>query len=774
MQKSICFILMLVAILHLSAQNVPIEQWNVHVPYNSAVSIAAGEHTIWGTCEASLIAVDKDDFSINRYTKANGLSDVEPAAIAFDDLTGAIIVAYQNANIDIIEGNSITNLPSVKNATIVGNKTINKIHTHNGTAWLACAFGIVKVNIERKEISDTYFVGVGNSNLVINDIWANDEEVYAATEDGVIRGKISPTINLSNADDTTAWKRYTFENNALPEASATTISALNNRVLVTIEDEIFGLNFGNQVWTRDTIFTNWATRGMTSKDNVLYLTQEQVINNTVADARIGTYDGNDFSFLEDNGRIARPREIDIDSDGKIWYADFFQGLALFENGSVSAFAPNAPYKRSALKMTYYDGSVYVASSNLKPTLPSGDDDNLPYGIYISTQQNWNNLNEFNTSVLQGSFDIAVVEPIHGTNSLLVGTDGFGIIELDRNTGNGIVMSSPPGGNSNYRCIAAGSDTKGNVWFTNAYSNAMPLGCRKAGGEYLYFNQKTGALFGQVLNDIVVDEFDQIWLSSSSGGVYVYDYNNTLDDQSDDVLKSIGVNFGLPSGDVRCLEMDRDGEIWIGTSQGIGVVFCSGAIFDNTCGVERICIPREDTTNFCDNLLENEIVNCIAIDPANRKWIGTNGGVFLQSADGLETIYNFKESNSPLLSNVIRSIAVDERTGDVYINTAKGINTFRSTATLTEDGISGAPFVFPNPVRPEYNGPIAIRNLANNGNVKIMDIAGHVVYETQATGGQAIWDGLDVDGKRVQTGVYIVLSADDDGKMKKTAKFVFIN
>lgn len=773
MQKCLLFILIITS-LTIRAQNVPIEQWNVHVPYNSAIDVAASTDKIWGACEASLIAVDKDDFSINRYTKANGLSDVEISAIAFDELTGTIVVTYQNANIDIIEGNRITNLPSVKNATIVGNKTINKIHTHNGVAWLACAFGIVKVDIERKEISDTYFVGVGNSNLVINDIWANDTEVYAATEDGVIRGRISPTINLSNADDSTAWKRYNFEFNGLPESSATVISEANSKLLVAIDDEIFGLTIGNEVWVSETVFTDWETRAMKSQGNLIYIAQEQVINDNVTDARIGTFDGNNFTFLEDNNRIVRPRGIDIDGDGRIWYADFFQGLSLFENGQVSSFTPNAPYKRSALKMTYFDGSIYVASSNLKPTLPGGDDDNLPYGIYISTEQQWNNLNEFNTSILQGSFDIAVVEPIRGTNSLFVGTDGFGIIELDRNTGNGTVMESPPGSSDKYRCIAAASDTRGNVWFTNAYSNAMPLGCRKAGGEYLYFNQKTGALFGQVLNDILIDEFDQIWISTSSGGVYVYDYNNTLDDQSDDVLKAIGVGFGLPSADVRCLTMDQDGEIWMGTSQGVGVVFCSGAIFDNTCGVERICIPREDTTNFCDNLLENEIVNCIAVDPANRKWIGTNGGVFLQSADGLETIYSFNEDNSPLLSNVIRSIAVDERSGDVFINTARGINSFRSTATLTEDGVSGAPFVFPNPVRPEYNGPIAIRNLANNGNVKIMDVAGYVVYETQATGGQAVWDGLDVNGNRVQTGVYIVLSADDDGKMKKTAKFVFIN
>jgi hypothetical protein len=165
---------------------------------------------------------------------------------------------------------------------------------------------------------------------------------------------------------------------------------------------------------------------------------------------------------------------------------------------------------------------------------------------------------------------------------------------------------------------------------------------------------------------------------------------------------------------------------------------------------------------------------MAIDPANRKWIGTNGGIFLQSADGLQTIYNFTEDNSPLLSNIIRSVAVDDRTGDVYIGTDKGINTFRAEATLTEPGVSGNPYVYPNPVRPDYSGPIAIKNLANNGNVKILDAAGFVVFETESTGGTAVWDGLGANGQRVHSGVYIVLSADEDGNNKKTAKFVYIH
>jgi hypothetical protein len=775
MLRSVFFIFTLCCYFVAATQSLPLGTWQVHVPYQSAVGVAISEDKIWGALEASVITVDKEDFSITKYTKALGLSDVEIAGIAYDSTTDAIIITYNNANIDIIQNNRVTNIPDVKNALITGDKTINNIHTQNGFAWLACGFGIVKVNIADKEISDTYFVGVGNSNLRINDVWANDDYVFAATEDGVLRGTISPFVNLSDADNPAAWLRFSLEDHNLPEISFDLVAEMNGKIFAAVNDELFSTNINATDWnTVAGTPANWSFQSMDGVEDVLYVSQNLLNNNNIIDARIGTFDGVNFSFQEDNNQISRPRNVAVDEDGTIWYADFFRGLALYDDNVVTPFISGGPYKRSVFNMHYFDGAMYIASSDLDPTLPGSDDSNLPYGVYISRAQQWENLNEFNAPGLVGSFDIADIQVIEGENKLLIGTDGFGIIEYDLNARTSIIYSKPPNENRNFRTIALTKDSQKNIWFGNAFSSEAPLACRKPGGAIKYFTSKTFDLQGAAINDITVDEFDQIWISTVNKGVLVYRTNGTLDDESDDELKIVGASFGLPSNDVRCVLAEKDGEIWIGTSLGVGVVFCPGSIFDNTCPVDRICIPRQDSTNFCDNLLENEVVTCMAIDPANRKWIGTNGGIFLQSADGLETIYNFTEDNSPLLSNRIRSVAVDDRTGDVYIGTDKGINTFRAEATLTEEGVSGQPYVYPNPVRPDYNGPIAIKNLANNGNVKILDSAGFIVFETESTGGTAVWDGLGENGQRVQSGVYIVLSADEKGNNKKTAKFVYIH
>lgn len=183
-------------------------------------------------------------------------------------------------------------------------------------------------------------------------------------------------------------------------------------------------------------------------------------------------------------------------------------------------------------------------------------------------------------------------------------------------------------------------------------------------------------------------------------------------------------------------------------------------------------PLVNLGGYNEYLLSKEIVNCITVDGANRKWIGTNSGVFLISADGTEQLLFFNQDNSPLLSNVVLSIAIDGVTGEVYFGTDKGIVSYRGTATqgLAEQGNVK---VFPNPVRPEHNGPIAISGLVNNAQVKITDTGGRLIYETIALGGQAIWNGKGYNGQDAATGVYMVYSADDTGKETVVTRIVLL-
>jgi hypothetical protein len=168
------------------------------------------------------------------------------------------------------------------------------------------------------------------------------------------------------------------------------------------------------------------------------------------------------------------------------------------------------------------------------------------------------------------------------------------------------------------------------------------------------------------------------------------------------------------------------------------------------------------------------VQAIAVDDANRKWIATaNSGVFLMSEDGTKQIYHFDESNSPLFNNDVRTIAINHKTGEVYFGTAKGIIEFRGDATEGNEDCSGM-YAFPNPVKPDYEGPIAIKGMMENSTVKITDVSGTLVYEVKSEGGQALWFGKNFKGERVSTGVYMAFCTNEDGSQKCVTKILFIN
>jgi len=252
---------------------------------------------------------------------------------------------------------------------------------------------------------------------------------------------------------------------------------------------------------------------------------------------------------------------------------------------------------------------------------------------------------------------------------------------------------------------------------------------------------------------------------------------TIDDVSDDEYKIFSVvdrNGKVITNEIFSIAEDRNGNIWLGTNRGILVYYSPSRLFtDGTIYAQEIIVPRRDGTIYGDPLLETQKVTAIAVDGANRKWLGTEGGgVVLVSADGLEQIYNFTVSNSPLLSNNITDICIDHLTGEVFIGTDKGIISFMGEATGGAENYNNI-VVYPNPVRETYQGNVIIKGLVEKTHVKITDISGNLVYETESLGGQALWDGRNFRGDRVATGVYMIYLSSSDGTMAEVTKVLFI-
>jgi outer membrane protein assembly factor BamB len=260
-------------------------------------------------------------------------------------------------------------------------------------------------------------------------------------------------------------------------------------------------------------------------------------------------------------------------------------------------------------------------------------------------------------------------------------------------------------------------------------------------------------------------------------LFAFNENGTLADQSDDQLRSFSTSEGsgnIPSVYVKSITEDLDGEIWIGTEEGMVVLYSTDKIYDGTYGEYDFNPILIEVNGEVEKLLGTTYITALTVDGGNRKWIGTNSsGVFCLSPDGTEEIYRFDTENSPLVSNNVLDIRVDHLSGEVYFATDKGLVSFRSDASIFDEDFENVT-VFPNPVRPDFSGPITIQGLGYQSDVKITDISGNVVYKTTSNGGTAIWDGKTLTGERVQSGVYLVWAASVDGKGKEVAKILFMN
>jgi hypothetical protein len=395
---------------------------------------------------------------------------------------------------------------------------------------------------------------------------------------------------------------------------------------------------------------------------------------------------------------------------------------------------------------------------------------------------WYNLNEYNTPELAEFTSLMPVKFNPAGNKIYIGSYNKGIVELNRDgsfsdtfTVYNSTMETTVG--DALRCKVGGIafDDRGNMWVTNMGANRF-LSVRKTDGTWRSF-KPVNISSAAAVTDIIIDDYGQKWMvatESGTDGIVVFSEGADIDNPSDDVGRVLRKGTGqgnLPSNNVRCLAKDRDGEIWVGTDAGIAVFYCPGAVLtENGCDAQEILVTAAD--GYVGALLGAERVQAIAVDGANRKWIGTTNGLWLFSPDGSEQIHYFSTSNAPLVSNNITALAIDPETGILYVGTDKGLMLYRSDATQApENPTQQGVLAFPNPVRPDYFGPIAIKGLAEDADVKITDLSGALAFQTKALGGQAIWDGKDGTGNYAKAGVYLVFTSGAEGKSKLITKIL---
>ena len=702
----------------------PIGQWREHYNNKSVFHVVKGDK-IYGATRGQVFSVDSKK-QVELFGKSTGLNEVGIAAMAWDDLQQQLVIAYNNSNIDILKGDQVFNVNAMAISNLYGNKKINDIQILNQWAIVSTHFGMVVLDLVKHEVKDTWFPNNNRQPTLTYQTTFTKDSLYAITEDGLFSTPLKNNWITSNG-----WHLFEpYQNLGLNKISSNT-----STIAVYNKDNVYQFPLTvpiqkNKVGTIQQVNV--------TKDGLLLLT----VNYANKGALLQINADKTTTVLIDSTTLDHPMELLVNQND-YWVADSSNGL-LLKNTSSQWITLGGPIEN-------IKGSAVI---NDKVLLTPFSGNAIGFGTYTSI--GWKNYKNNKAANLP----VCIASAIDPKDESWWFTTNNGLLHYTPSNTT-FETTTPSNLNGFYKDLQF--STVGNLWVV---LDGQGLLQKKDNAWKLFTppNQfiKTG------LNKMLLSKQGHAWMiAPQNQGIYLYQSNEVYPTEVWKQLTTAKSSGNLPSTNVTSMVEDKEGSIWVGTDNGIGIFNC-GDISKEIC--DAYLPPIKNTNGFVGYLFQKEIVNCMAVDGANRKWIGTNNGAWLLSADGRTIIEHFTKDNSPLPSDTLLQIMIDPNEGEVFFNTNKEMVSYRGTATegaITQNYID----IYPNPVTPGYNGPIAFKGLVENAMVKITELNGRLVYETRALGGQAIWNGKTYEGSKVASGVYLVFVRDDAGNEKGVGKIV---
>lgn len=730
-----------------------IGDWRTHTPGMKVINVERMGEKIFAATPYEIYYYNTDDNSINKLSKVNGLSDFGISVMRFNPKNEMLFVGYSNTNIDIIDRNGkIINLNDIKNKNILGNKSINDIFFVNDMAYVCCGFGIVLIDMTRMEVKDTYILGENGTYLNVNDITLHDDRLYAATSNGVYYAD----YNSSNLADFSQWSQDTSMIHK--ELNYSKIESFNGKLFANYSENKYGCDtlfvHDGESWDYMENVSHSIKRNIKAYDDRLLLVEHYSLK--VLDTT--------YKYIYDFYKDVEPFDAIYDKQSKAyWTGDNNNSLVKMMNGNTFEHIKfNGPYNNTTFEIKSSGNDIWVASGGYSETWAKRW---MKNGVYYYNNFEWININNSNTEAFDTISDFVTVAIDPTNNSkVYVGSYHKGLLEFEnlelKNIYN--TTNSSLGELSGYGYVyitGLDFDSKNNIWVANSGTDDM-LSVKTTKNDWFSYNIGSGNI-----SKLYIDENDYKWILHRDGHFVVFNENNTISNKSDDEYKIVGTTAGqggLPAA-ANCMAVDKNGTVWIGTNDGLAQFYSTSRIFQKggNYNASRILVPRNDGSGQADYLLSGESILSIAIDDANNLWIGTKNGAFYISNNGLTEYHHFTQDNSPLLSNNVMGIAINDD-GNVFFATDKGIISYKGIATKGKETNSNV-IVYPNPVEQNYAGVIGIKNLVSNTLVKITTVDGSFVTHLYSEGGQAVWDCTNINGDKVRPGVYLIFVSDESGK-----------
>lgn len=761
----------------ISFSQVKVGQWVDHLSYNNANGVAKVGDLVYVSNGSGLATYNVSDNEVKKLTKIEGLSDVGVFLLRRNPSNDNLLVIYNNTNIDVIKPDgAIINVSDIKRKIITGNKTINDVYFSGSLAYLSCGFGIVVFDTDKLEIKDTYYLGNGITNIEVYQVAKNDSAFFAATPQGIFYG--NKNKNLSN------FQNWLPLNTGLPSGPYNSIVNFNGVIITNYSEKLKSnnslrdtlYNYTSSGWVKYSINFNYT--GAENKKILDFTYKNRLLIIDQYGLGIFTPQGNRISYLSNYGfDIAAINDGFYENDNLLWIAD--RNYGLIKSGTTN-WSTNEPISINGPKNSYsndldiIDGTLMVAPVNLGPTFASQYRYIKP-NIY--KDNDWTNFPSTLSDTIR-DINCVAIDP-NDKNHYVFGCMDHGVVEMKNNQYKNYGSATPSliSSNAGYGIFvsAVSFDNNSNIWMGLQLGKKAVNVLKKGSSNWVSLNFEQ-FIIQQAISKIIVDKNSQAWIVvPRNNGLIVYKDGNGLSQPSSANTKYLSTAVGnglLPSLDIHSVCEDKDGQIWVGTAKGVSVFYNPENIFTSSnWDSQQILIDQDGQTKI---LLENDVIKAIAIDGVNRKWIGTeSSGVYCLSSDGQKEIYHFTKDNSPLYSNLIRDIVTDETSGDVFIATDEGVQSYRTSIIRGFEEYTDV-HAYPNPVRPGYSGSVSIIGLIDESEVKITDVSGSLVWSTKSQGGQVEWDMKSFSGTKVASGVYIIYCSTASGDKSATTKLLIVN
>ena len=741
------------------------QEWGSYFSYTSIVDMAQNNGRVYAASESAIFSQNTASGELKTTTSVDGLKAEGISTVYYSNDTQRMLVGNSNGLLIVInpDGSITTKIDIVQEATVPGNlKRINHIFEHEGFAYLSCDFGIVVFNLNTLQFGDTYHLGPNGAEVAVKQATVLNGYIYAATSSGMLRGQLSnPNLN-----DYNEWSLFL-------EGPWVNV-----------------VNFNNVIFCRHGNNLNTIYRAENGPQVFFATTQSNMVDLRVSNGyliattpvRVNVYDTNFMQQTQIN-TVNEPATFTCAAivGSKLYIGTSDKGVfsVTMSNYQVQNITPNGPLRSNIFSLEKTPRALWAVYGgyNFYNT-----PDNQMYGVskYMA-DTGWNNLAYREVTRIGNTIkDVVSISDIAvnpaDEKDVYLASFGSGLLKLadvvperlyDETNTNGALLSQQANTSRSVRINGLAFDDAGGLWMLNSRTPSPLKVLRGTTWTSYSFEDIVGAVNTKDVEyrKMVIDRSGTKWIPTTEFGLIAF--NESLSNK----YIRVTTDSGLPTDYVSCLALDNSGRLWIGTARGLRVIYSTSRFADaDALEASEIIIVENGEAQ---ELMYETAMTDIEVDGSNNKWFGTSGaGAYLVSPDGQKTLYHFTKDNSPLPSNNINDIAIDNITGEVFFATDRGMVSFKGTSTQGADDLSKV-YVYPNPVRPNFSGDVKISNLTDSANVKITDIEGNLVYEATSEGGTVLWDTTAFGKYKVRSGVYMIFIVTEDASQTKVKKVMVV-